>query len=217
MCAIEAIRHGYANDIATPHAGLAKALSASFNINAIYDPNKVDWIERPVGIKKLPGLHIGVFGTGLPWKNMDTQYLAAAMTPGVDTVHTQSYSLNPNHISPSHLDFLRSLSVKHEIHPYFDDRPEYFQVAAQMTVNLAVTFSEAFGYLGLESFMLGVPAIVGATTPAMRGADKILKRCVVNYIDDPAAISDAIMNVLSDYNSVVEAGLRYCKKLAGRG
>jgi len=217
MCAANAVKEGYANSLSTPHEGLAKALSVAYGIEVTYDRNKVELITPPEGIKKLAGLHIGIFGTGLPWKNMDTQYLAAAMTPGLAAIHTQEYSLNSTDMDPSHLDFLKSLKVNHVLHPYQQDRQEYFKLAAKMRINLAVTFSESFGYLGLESFMLGVPAIVGATTPSMRGAKGALRKCIVNYIDDPQAISDAILEVLEDYNNVLQEGIRLCQKLIALG
>ena len=217
MCAAEAVRSGYANSLSTPHEGLAKALSVAYGIEVTHDRNKVELITPPEGVAKLPGLHVGVFGTGLPWKNMDTQYLAAAMTPGLAAIHTQDYSLNPMDMNPSHLDFLKSLKVPHVLHPYQQDRSEYFKLAAKMRINLAVTFSESFGYLGLESFMLGVPAIVGAPTPSMREAKGALRKCIVNYIDDPQAISDAILEVLEDYDNVLREGIRLCHKLISLG
>jgi glycosyltransferase involved in cell wall biosynthesis len=213
MAAVKAVQDGYADAIATPHEGFSASLAAAYNIKALYDTNKVTLIVPPKGVVKLDGLHIGVLGTGLPWKNMDTQYLAAAMTPGLAAIHTQDYSLNPRDIGPSHLDFLRGLSVRHVIHPYQENRPEFFKLAAQMRINLCVTFSETFGYLPLESLMLGVPAIVGATCPSMRGAQGALRKCIVDYIDDPQAISDATMAVLDDYDNVLIEGARLCQKL----
>jgi glycosyltransferase involved in cell wall biosynthesis len=82
-----------------------------------------------------------------------------------------------------------------------------------MTLTLAVTSTEAFGYYPLESFMLGVPSIVGATTPSFRGAEGHAKRCIVNYIDDPAAISDAIMDVMDHYDEVLEDGMKMIRKM----
>lgn len=216
MAAVKAVQDGYADAIATPHEGFSAALAAAYNIKALYDKNKVTPITPPKDVVKLDGLHIGVLGTGLPWKNMDTQYLAAAMTPGLTAIHTQDYSLNLRDLEPSHLDFLKSLSVKHVIHPYQENRPDFFKLAAQMRINLCVTFSETFGYLPLESLMLGVPAIVGATCASMRGAEGALRKCIVNYIDDPKAISDATMSVLEDYENVLIEGTKLCQKLITR-
>lgn len=216
MAAVKAVQEGHADAIATPHEGFSASLSAAYNIKALYEKNTVSLITPPKGVKKLAGLNIGVLGTGLPWKNMDTQYLAAAMTPGVTAIHTQDYSLNPRDLDPSHLDFLKSLSVKHVIHPYQESREEFFKLATQMGINLSVTFSETFGYLALESFMLGVPAIVGATCASMRGAEGALRKCIVNYIDDPQAISDAILCVLDDYENVLIEGAKLCQKLIAR-
>lgn len=201
--AIDAVRKGYANAISLPHEGMARAFNQLYKVNAIYEPNRIRLIPPPP-VQKLPGLHIGIFGTGMPWKNTDTQILAAAVTPGMTTVHLQH---------SKHQDFLNQLGINYKIHPYYTDREKFYSLAAQMTINLAVTLTECFGYFALESVMLGVPAIVGATTPSYRMAEGALKKCIVNYIDDPAAISDAIMDVMDNYEAVLEEGMRLCRKM----
>jgi len=214
MKAVEAVRLGYASAISTPHEGVSEALGKAYGVPSLYEMNKLELIAPPEGVLKLEGLHIGVFGTGLPWKNMDTQFLAAAMTPGVSAVHAQEYKPGLMASNPNHLDFLRSFKTQHVIHPYHFDRKEFFKLAAKMRINLAISFSESFGYLPLESYMLGVPAIVGATTPSFKTAEGALRKCIVNATDDPKAISDAIVEVLNDYDNVLAMGQQLCQKLA---
>ena len=200
--AVSAVREGYADCLSFPHEGMARAMNRLHKINAIYEPNIVIPIA-PTGIPKQKGLHIGLFGTGLPWKNTDTQIVAAAITPGLTTLHVQNLHFP---------ELPNQLGISYRIHPYFHDRNEFHKLASQMTVNLAVTLTECFGYFALESYMLGVPAIVGSTTPSMRGAQGPLKKCIVSHIEDPSAISDAIVEVLEDYDRVLEEGQRHCKK-----
>lgn len=203
--AISAAKMGYADCISFPHEGMARAFNLLHKVNAVFEPNKVVPIDTgKLNIKKLEGLHVGIFGTGMPWKNVDTQILAAAVTPGLTMLHLQNLY---------HPDFPNQLGMAYKIHPYFHNREEFYKLAGQMTVNLAVTFTEAFGYFALESLMLGVPAIVSATTPSYRLAEGALKRCIVSHIDDPAAISDAILDVLDHYDEVLEEGRKMLKKL----
>lgn len=201
--AISAIKMGYADCISFPHEGMARAFNNLHKVNAIFEPNKLKPLTT-IPPKKLEGMHVGVFGTGMPWKNVDTQILAAAVTPGLTMLHLQNLL---------HPELPNQLGISYKIHPYYHNREEFYQIAGQMTVNLAVTFTEAFGYFALESLMLGVPAIVSATTPSYRLAEGALKRCIVNYIDDPAAISDAILDVMDHYDEVLEEGRRMIKKL----
>jgi len=201
--AIDAVRKGFATAISLPHEGMARAFNMLYKVNAIFEPNKIRPIEKP-RVDKLPGLHLGLFGTGMPWKNVDTQILAAAVTPGLTAVHLQNIK---------NQEFLNQIGINYKMHPYYKDREEFYRLAAQMTINLAVTLTESFGYFALESIMLGVPAIVGATTPSYRLAEGPLKKCIVNYIDDPAAISDAILDVLDNYESVLEAGIRMLRRM----
>lgn len=203
--ALAAVREGYADCISFPHEGMARAMNNLHKINAIFEPNTIVPITRP-DVVKAEGLHIGLFGTGMPWKNMDTQIIAAAITPKLEMLHIQNLT---------HPELPNQLGIAYKVHPYFntDNRKEFYNLAAQMRINLAVTITEAFGYFALESLMLGVPAIVGSTTPSYRLASGHLKRCIVSYIDDPAAISDAIQDVLEHYDLVLEDGRRMLKKL----
>lgn len=202
--AISAVKQGYADVLSFPHEGMARAMNQLYKVQSIFEPNILTPIEMPK-VEKLKGLHVGLFGTGMAWKNFDTQLLAAAITPGLTTLHVQNlkYPALPN-----------MLGISYKTHPYYSDRKDFFKLAASMTVNLAVTITECYGYFALESFMLGVPAIVGSTTPSMRQAQGALRKCIVNYIDDPAAISDAILEVLDDYDNVVEEGIRFVKRLS---
>lgn len=205
--AVAAVKEGFVDYISFPHEGMAKAIGKLHRVKAVYEPNPIDVIQRPEGVQKMPGLHIGLFSTGLPWKNIDTQILAAAVTPGLTALHVQNLA---------HPEFPNQLGITYKIHPYHRDRREFYKLLSQMTVSMSVTLTEAFGYFPVESMMLGVPCIVGATTPSLRGAQGALKKCIVNYIDDPTAISDAILEVVADYNNVVEEGYALCKRLTSK-
>lgn len=203
VATIMALKEDLADCISTPHEGMARMFNLLYKVRAVYEPNKVTPIERPA-VEKLPGMNVGIFGTGLPWKNVNTQILGAAMTPGLGMTHLQNLH---------HPELMKQLKIPYKVHPYYHNRADFFRLAAQMTLNLAVTTTEAFGYLPVESFMLGVPAIVSSTTPSFRGASGNLKRCIVSYIDDPAAVSEAIMDVMDHYEEVLEEGARFVRTL----
>lgn len=203
VAAIGALKEDLADCISTPHEGMARTFNLLYKVKAVYEPNKVELITRP-NVPKLDGFHIGIFGTGLSWKNTNTQILGAAMTPGLGLTHLQNLR---------HPELMKQLRIPYKIHPYYSNREEFFRLAAQMTINLAVTTTEAYGYFPLESIMLGVPAIVSSTTPSFRGAEGYAERCIVNWIDDPSAISDAIQSVMEHYDEVLEDGMRMVRKL----
>lgn len=198
-----ALRQGYADYISTPHEGMASSLSMIQGINVVYERNTIAPINLTRPVSKLPGVHLGLFGTGMPWKNHDTQILAAFITPGVTTLHLQNISDGT---------LLGQLGIGYKVHPYYKKREEFYQLLASMTITLAVSITETFGFLALESFMLGVPAIVSSTTPSMFGAEDVLQKCIVSRLDDPSAISEAIVAVMADYDNVVEAGRRHTLK-----
>lgn len=203
VAAIGALKDGFADCISTPHEGMARMFNLLYNVRAVYEPNKVELVEKP-DVQKMPGMHVGIFGTGLPWKNVNTQILAAAMTPGMSLLHLQNLKWP---------ELMNQLRIPYRIHPYYSNRKDFFTLLTQMTIALAVTTTEAFGYYPLECLMMGVPPIVGATTPSFRGAEGYTKKCIVSYIDDPAAISDAIQDVLDNYEKVLEDGMKMVRKL----
>lgn len=202
---IDAARKGFVDYVSCPHEGMAKTLDAIHGVTAMYEPNKLDLVNFKPS-KKLDGLHIGVFGTGMPWKNLDVQILAAAITPGLTKLHLQNVK---------NKSLVDQLGIPYEVHPYYSDRSEFYGLAGQMTVNLAVGITETFGYFAAESYLLGTPSIFSVTTPSLRGAGKALEKARVHYIDDPSAVSDAILAVLDDYDAVLDAGRSYCQKIFG--
>ncbi len=205
---IDAVRKGYVDYISTPHEGMAKTFDALEGVRAVYEPNTIQLPEAFTPSEKLDGLHIGIFGTGMPWKNLDTQIMAAAVTPDLTKLHLQNLR------STSLVD---QLGIEYKVHPYYSKRPQFYQLASSMRVNLAVGLTETFGYFAAESYLLGTPAIFSVTTPSMRGAGRVLSKALVHYIDDPHAIAEAVLAVLDDYDNVLAEGKDFCEQLAKKG
>lgn len=201
---IDATKAGIIDYISTPHEGMAKALSALPGVKAVYEPNRII-VPELIESEKLHGLNIGLFGTGLPWKNVDTQIFAAAIVPGITNLHLQNLKST---------DLVSKLGVPYVVHPYMKDRNEFYQLASSMQINLAVGITETFGYFAAESYLLGVPSIFSSTTPSMRGGPS---KATVSYIDDPSAIADAVSAVMGDYDAVLEEGQAHIKKNLLRG
>lgn len=200
-CFLEAIRAyhmGLISDFETPHMGMYATLEA-YGIKAEFAPNKVT--EITVKPKKREGIHIGIFGTGLPWKNMDTQILAAGMVKGA-TVHLQNV---PD------VSLLSTLGIKYEIHPYFSSRDAFYSLLGSMSVNLAVSLTETFGFLVAESFLLGVPAITNWSAPVLALAGDV-PFCRAQFPDDPYQIASLIDRVLKDRDSIARLGAEVIRK-----
>lgn len=206
VAAIEDFQKGLIDRLETPHEGLAEALT----LLGIPCELRKNTTEAPADLKDLPpppGVHIGIFGTGLPWKNMDTQMLAAALTvrnqPG-GVIHIQ-HAADPS--------LMKALGVRYHLHPHMP-QDRFYYLLASMTVNLAVTFTETFGYLAVESFLLGVPCLFSPMTPAFHDVsrDSPLWSCRVERIDDPVYISGRIKEVMEHREAIAEAGRTFCQR-----
>jgi hypothetical protein len=204
--AIEDFKNGLIDGFETPHAGVAETLTL-LGIPCAVRRNTTEAPAAVTDRAPRPGLHIGIFGTGLPWKNMDTQMLAAALTvrdrpDGV--IHIQ-------HAGDTSL--LKALGVQYRVHP--DMAPAQFHgLLASMTVTMAVTFTETFGYLAVESFLLGVPCLFSPMTPAFHDVSREspLWSCRVDRIDDPVYISARLREVMRHREEISEAGKAFCQR-----
>ena len=205
--AIKDYRAGLIDRFETPHEGVARTLSAlgvpcTHRRNVTAPPPTVATPRSPP-----PGVHIGIFGTGQPWKNTETQMLAAALV-----INDQAGgAIHVQHVADT--SFLEALGVEYELHPGMN--AEAFSVLlASMTVNLAVNFTETFGYLAVESFLLGVPCLFSPMTQAFfeLDAQNPLWCCRVERIDDPAFISARIGEVLARRERIAAAGIAFCSR-----
>lgn len=206
VCFVEAIRAyhaGLITDFETPHMGVYSTLT-SYGIRAEFAPNKVE--EPPIKVKKRDGIHIGLFGTGLPWKNTDVQILAAGMVKGA-TLHLQNVK---------DTTLLNTFGIKFEVHPYYSNRELFYGLLGSMTVNLAVSLTETFGYLVAESFLLGVPAITNWSAPVLSMVHEsnsgLLSFCRVNFPDDPYAIASHLDRVIAHRDEVARFGAEVIRK-----
>lgn len=205
--AIRDFRAGLIDRFETPHEGVARTLSM-LGVPCVHRRNVTPApppITTPHALR--PGPRIGIFGTGQPWKNMDTQILAAALAIrnlGGGSIHVQ-------HIEdPSFLDVL---GIAYELHPTMD-AGAFSALLASMTVNLAVSFTDTFGYLAVESSLLGVPCLFSPMTQAFFDLDRQspLWSCRVERIDDPAFIAVKIGEVLEHRERIAAAGIAFCSR-----
>lgn len=185
--ALDAYRRGVFTHIATPHAGLAKTWSQR-GYPTSYLPLTVDPIAATATPDK--GIHIGILGSGQPWKNMECQLAAASLLPDA-TIHVQH--------PPDRRSAIESLNIPYVLHPYVTDDAAYYDLIGRMTVNLCVSMSETYSYLTAESFLLGVPVLTSHITPIVRDLSPghVLAVCRTPWFDDPYAIADALRNVIA--------------------
>lgn len=189
-----------------PHEGMARTLSM-LGVPCTHRRNSTAAPRVAAPHLPRPGLHVGIFGTGMPWKNTETLVLAAALAiknHAGGVIHVQ-------HIADP--AFVKALGVQYELHPT-TDADAFFALVASMTVNLAVSFTESFGYQIVESFLLGVPCLFSPMAGAFFDVDarSPLWRCRVDRIDDPAFIAARISEVLAHREEVATAGLDFCKR-----
>jgi len=203
--AIADFKAGLIDRLETPHEGVARALSrigipCAHRRNTVTPP-----VAKPP--PRGPGVHIGVLGSGQSWKNMDTQMLAAALV----LAERQGGVLHVQHVADA--SFARALGVEYTVHPTTDGET-FASLLASMTLNLAVNFTETFGYLPVESFLLGVPCLFSPMTGAFFDLDPRapLWKCRVERIDDPAFIAARIEDVLAARDEIAAAGLEFCQR-----
>lgn len=183
---LDAFRAGHIDYLATPHEGLARNWT-HFGYPTAWLPNIVD--EDLVPQPKLPGINIGLFGSGQNWKNMECQVAAAAMIPGA-TIHAHPLA------SP---EVIQRLGIRIKVVPERLADAEYHRLLGSMGVNLCVSQSEVYSYLTAESFLMATPVLTGSITPLVRdGADDApwLSLCSTPYFEDPIAIRDKLLALL---------------------
>lgn len=199
--ALDAYRRGLFSHIATPHRGLAKAWS-SRGYPTSYLPLTVDPIT--VTATPLEGVHIGIMGSGQPWKNMECQLVAASLLPHA-TIHVQH--------PPERRSAVESLNIPYVLHPYVIEDAKYYELIGSMTVNLCVSMSETYSYLTAESFFMGTPVLTSHITPIVRDLTPghVLSVCRTPWFDDPYAIAEALRKVIAHRAEVARVAPEYMR------
>lgn len=168
--------------LATPHEGLAATWS-HFGYKTAYFPNLIE--EAVPTVKPLKGFHVGVLGSGQPWKNMECQIVAAAMAGA--TVHVQDVKDNR---------ILHRLKIEPVLHSKLLSDEEYYKLVGGMTVNMCVSLSEVYSYLTAESFLLGVPVLTGTITPILHGHADLSLNCSTRNFEDPVEMAGCLESLL---------------------
>lgn len=162
--------------VSTPHKGLAETWT-HFGIQTDYQPNVLDVDLKPRA--PLPGINIGILGSGQPWKNMDCQIVAANMVPGA-TVHIQKLV---------HAQAVDILGCKYVRHAHINSDDAYYDLVGGMTVNMVVSLSEVYSYLAAESLMMGVPVLTTSITPILRGDSRLTEAMCCDRFEDPEELA----------------------------
>lgn len=196
---LKAANAGLFDFVATPHEGLAKTWT-HYGVETDFLPNvvKATLSAQP----KLDGFHVGVWGSGQPWKNMDAQIIGADMA-GAE-VHIQ-------HIQ--HGQSLESLSIQPKRHPRVSSDEAYYRLVGSMKINLCMSLSEVYSYLTAESLLMGVPILTTPITPVLKGAPAILQGCRSPHFEDPHEIATSLRYILENYDGISEAGVEHMTAL----
>jgi len=198
--ALRARRAGLFDHITTPHEGLAQTWT-HFGYPTDFLPNLVDSV--PAAGTKLPGLNIGVFGSGQPWKNVECQVIAASLIPDAK-VHVQKIK---------HRQSLESMNIKVTEVPHVASDAAYMALMSSMRLNLCLSLSETYSFFTIESFMCGTPLIGTPIIPVLKNGPAEIQKCICPYFEDPIAIRKTIEDVLSDYDNIREVGREYMIEL----
>lgn len=121
--------------------------------------------------------HIGVFGNATYNKNRHTQVVAASMVEN-SVVHI---------LAPNEFDYTipKDRLVIHENL----SRTEFLELLGSMTINLYCSYSESWGQVVLESFMLGTPCLFSCNS----GLQKFIgEEYLVEEYDNPYSIAKKI-------------------------
>lgn len=198
---IASYKEGLIDIIATPHKGLSETFT-KLGIETQYLPCvlKPDVLPK---VAKLKGLNIGILGSGQAWKNMECQIVAASLVKDA-RIHIQFLK---------HWDVIKALGLSDRIavHPHIESDGEYYELVGGMTVNMAVSLSEVFSYLTVESVLMGTPVVTGDITPIFRGSHlpKMLSVCRTPYFEDPVAIYKNLLATLDNYKRIQREGRLY--------
>jgi glycosyltransferase involved in cell wall biosynthesis len=190
--ALRLVQTGRITYVATPHTGL-NATWRHAGIRTSWFPCVVtDELTLAPPVTGPPA--IGLFGSGQPWKNMDTQLMAASLVEGA-TIHV---STKPAESVAPFFD------VPLVVHPRMTSDEAYRSVLGQMSVNLCVSMSETFSYLVAESLLLGTPVVTSSLVPMLQvlKMPPVLHACCVDQFDNPVKIAERIRLVL-EYREVL--------------
>jgi glycosyltransferase involved in cell wall biosynthesis len=196
---LKAAQAGHFDFVATPHEGLAKTWS-HYGIEADFLPNVV---TARLGLQpKLDGFHVGVFGSGQPWKNMDAQIIGADMA-GAE-VHIQAIQ---------HPQSLESLSITPKRHSRLANDEAYYRLVGSMKINLCMSLSEVYSYLTAESLLMGVPILTTPITPVLKEAPEILQLCRNPHFEDPHEIAVSLRCIMENHEAISKAGVEHMTAL----
>lgn len=186
--AFDAYRAGLFSRFAFAHRGLAHAWHA-LGYRADYLPLTVS-TKMPTATK-LNGVHIGIFGSAQPWKNMECQILAAHLADSTATIHVQH--------TPSRSSVARMMNIPCVVHESYMEDTAYYALLGSMTMNMCVSFSETYSYLTAESLLMGTPVLASHLTPIMQElhTEHPLVVCRTTSIDDPMKLAADIRHLIS--------------------
>ena len=177
-------------------ASYAKALGATASVISI------PTYSRPSNAALQPSItydsprKIGCLGTHTRFtvKNFWPQISAACMLAGVEIHMT---GVNREYfdwlVHKTHLKRCRGKIIQHSnVSPM-----EFEWLLAQMDVNMYISTTEAAPNVVTDSLSAGIPVLVSDTTDLLNESETLSRFLVVNRIDDPVAIRDALVKAFA--------------------
>lgn len=175
---VQALRDGLIDRIGFVRNGLHPVFK---DPRVIVFPNRIPLARKgkfsPVPLKR-PATHIGIFGTGHAWKNMDALVYGASLV--------ENSIIHVNHFSG--LPLAKKLGVNIVTHEQLPHE-KFLQLLGSMDCNLQGSFTESFGLTFCESYREGVPCLATPNVKPVSKADIFF--CIADH-DRPTHIAAQI-------------------------
>ncbi len=182
--------------------GIAEFISKRYDIPSMELLNKTTLAGREIpanGNQKK--IHIGVFGNHSFNKNVFNQAMAGLLIKDA-VIHVLNYS-----------NIFDNFDERIIVHPFFSDREKFFELMGRMSVNMHLSFSEAYPQLVVESMALGVPCLSTRNNGIFEYDDFLEERLIVQQYDNPVAIAEKIESVLKERDAISLKCRDYTQKL----
>ncbi|KAI3637387.1 hypothetical protein MIR68_004036 [Amoeboaphelidium protococcarum] len=143
---------------------------------------------------KGPRWNVGVFGSSWNHKNVFVQIMALCRIPNIK-IHV---------LEKPKLPYLEHCQSEIISHGRFIPHEEFIQLIQSMDINLYVSLTECFPMTIIESITVGIPALTSATSPIYTLDPMLQQFLVINELDSPDYIADAVIRIMQNYGTITD-------------
>ncbi|KAI3654775.1 hypothetical protein MP228_000155 [Amoeboaphelidium protococcarum] len=159
-----------------------------------FDPSVRNASTSQSHITQEPRWNVGVFGSSWNHKNVFVQIMALCRIPNIK-IHV---------LEKPKLPYLEHCQSEIISHGRFIPHDQFIQLIQSMDINLYVSLTECFPMTIIESITVGIPALTSATSPIYT-LDPVLQQfLVINELDSPDYIADAVIRIMQNYDTITD-------------